>query len=445
MSDAPKKSSAKDYFTGNKIGVVVVGVTFVVVGGLALIAHEKRTATPPSSLAAPPQINSVAGEQATPQYNGEIKQMNMTQAGIAQANGKSFIPTPVGQASGAFSGTAIKPMLGVPQPAPQVNANSGQIQLAQPTIQAQPTQLSMANPPQAYLDEVKGVLGAIAPAVPQAVAVSAAPADATVHSVASTGPAQTPPSSSQAVKFPANIDPVQYAVAEIAANSDVPGPVLLRIPAGPLRGATMIGSFQRESGYLSIRLKTMEWHGLSWSTNAVAIDPNTSLPAVRSAVDNHTISRYAALLGGAFLGALQGYGQAIAQSGQTTVQTVGNAATLTANPTMTPHQALIIAGATAAGTAAQTVGQSVSQGWNQSPTVTLSAGTGVGVLFIGTPTTFSEQSAEQPVVATQRPMATSVLAQTDAPPLAPSPGTPAQPMIHIGSQLYSGVMPQTTH
>lgn len=390
MSDAPVKKSAKDYFTGNKIGFVVIGTTIVVVGGLALIAHNKNTATPPSSVAAPPQVNSVAGEQATPQYNGEIAQMNAKQAAMAQASGRSFIPTPVGNASDAFSGAPIQPMLGVktPKAVPRTESNSGQLQLTQPTLQAQsqPPQLVMANPPQAYLDEVKGVLGAIAPVAPQAIAVSTAPPGSPVNAAVGR---PAPPSASSAAKptkFPANIDPVQYAVAEIAANSDVPGPVLLRIPEGPLRGATMIGAFQRENGYLSIRLTTMQWDGMSWSTNAVAIDPNTSLPAVRSAVDNHTISRYASLLGGAFLGALQGYGQAVAQSGQTTVQTVGNSASITTDPTKTSHQALIMAGATAAGSVAQTVGQSVSQGWNQSPTVTLAAGTGVGVLFIATPT-----------------------------------------------------------
>ena len=391
MSEGTGKKSVADYFRGNKIGITVVGATLVVVSALALVAHKKATETPPSSIAPPPQVNSVAGQQATPQYNRDVAQMNARQAEIAQMRGQSFIPTPIGNASNAYSGEQIHPMLGVSAPTkPSTNTNAEQLHLAQPVVQSQPVQLSMANPPQAYLDEVKAVLGAIAPVAPQIVPVATAQKDAVAQSrsperTGAPQPASAPATGSVKPKFPANIDPVQFAVAQISVSSDTPGPVLLRIPQGPLRGATLIGSFQREGRELSIRLTSMQWAGTNWSTDAVAIDPNTSLPAVRSAVDDHTISRYASLLGGAFLGALQGYGQAIAQSGQTTVQTLGNSATVTTNPQMSAHQALIIAGATAAGTAAQTAGQVISQGWNQPPTVTLQAGTGVGVLFLSTP------------------------------------------------------------
>lgn len=429
MSEGQPKKSAKDYFKGNKIGFAVVGATVLVVGGLTLLSYSKRTATPPSSVAAPPPVNSVAGGQATPQYNNEVAQANVQNGRIAQSNGQSFVPVPTGAASDAYSGAPIQPTLGMTGHAATVPAPAG-AQLAQPIAQAAPpAQLTMANPPQAYLDEVKSVLGAISPAVPQMVPVSNT-VEAAATAAAATASTSPAAATAQAASFPAGIDPVQYAVAELAANSDVPGPVLLKIPEGPLKGATLIGAFQRESGYLSIRLTSMQWKGISWTTNAVAVDPNTSLPAVRSAVDNHTISRYASLLGGAFLGALQGYGQAIAQSGQTTVQTVGNAATVTTNPTMTPHQALIIAGATAAGTAAQTVGQSVSAGWNQVPTVTLAAGSGVGVLFIEPPKPSSASQAASPAAATTH-QASTVSSQ----PEMPAKTISSTPLIRVGSPI----------
>lgn len=386
-----KADALKSYAKGNKTGMIVLIGTVSVVGILVAVAYSKKHVTPPSNLGAPPSINSVAGASGTPEYNRDVAQQNAQAAQQAIAQGQSSVPTPIGIQGDAFDGKPLKPMLGVTPPAPKPKP----LKVSMPAVQNQ-VQVPVA--PAAYADEVKEVLASMTPSAQSAIAIQATQAPGAAQGASPNagsifaGFAGNPNAGKSATaanakpSSPVHAGSIEYGVFMLGANSDDPGPVVARIPGGPLAGATLIGGFHvtgQNSNYLAVAFSQMYWKGQTWSIAAMAVNPQTSLYAVRSAVDNHTLSRYASLMGGAFLGAVQGYGQAIAQSGQTTVQTVGTNSSLTTNPQMSAHDAAIIAGATAAGTVAQTIGQSIAKGWNQAPTVSINPGTGMGVLFLG--------------------------------------------------------------
>lgn len=367
------------YFQKNKIVTFLLLGVAAGTGGLFMFTHAHKGA-PASRVTPPPQsVHSLAGGAATPQYNQDVAASNKEQAKQAAANGDSFVPTPIGNASQAFSGTSWKGF-GIqpaqpPKPAP--------VQVASIAPQRQQP-MEMPTAPSAYAQEVKSILEANTPQPPSAITVAKVdevPSGTGANSATSSAHASMPAAGTPAPNL-VGAGHVSYMVFDMAANSDVPGPVLAHIPAGKLAGARLIGSFQRKGTRLEVDFSTMTFNGTSYSIKAVAVDPAAKLPAMATNVDYHTLSRYGSLLGAAFLSALNGYGQAVANSGTTTVQSLGTSAAITSNPTLSARQDAIIAGAQAANTVSQAVASSIQQGWNQPPTVTIAPGTGAGLLFL---------------------------------------------------------------
>ena len=388
MADV-KKGGAGAYISGNKIGFVVLGAVALLVAGLYWIASVRERAAA-SSLSRPPAVSSIAGQKATPRYNQEIAAMNAQTAKAAMASGASSFPVPIGDTVDSPIGSGMPQVssgIGFGAAPPQRVAPPVSMPVSAPVRPGPGMPMDMPRGPQPYEREVASVLGAVTPQPQGMVAIAQEKAISSGGAAAGVGgsvPGGAAPDAS-APETGAHVGTVVFGLFATAANSDMPGPVLVRIPEGRLKGAQIVGSFTREHQNLVVHFSRMRWDGMDWQIDAVAVDPNTSLPATRTDVDTHVISRYASLAGGAFLTALEGYGQAVAQSGQTQVTGIGNTSSVMVNPNLTTHQELVIAGATAAGNVAQIVGQSVQNGWNQPPTVTIAAGQGVGLLFLDSP------------------------------------------------------------
>ncbi len=175
---------------------------------------------------------------------------------------------------------------------------------------------------------------------------------------------------------------IAYAVMVTGASSDTPGPVVARIVTGELAGATLIGSFQtqREGLFIAFqtisveRTKSGEEINKALPINAVAVDSKTAGTGIASDVDRHLLTNVGLTAAAAFM---QGLGQAVASSGQTFSQTLGG--TTVVNPTRTLRDQLYIGGGVGAGAAGQALIQAYG---NRPPTVTLNAGTPVGILFL---------------------------------------------------------------
>ncbi len=170
---------------------------------------------------------------------------------------------------------------------------------------------------------------------------------------------------------------IEIAVLDTGINSDEQSPILATIvQQGPLKNAKLLGQFSRVDKKLVLNFTTLSIPNLnkSISINAVAIDPDTAKTALASDVNNHYLLRYGTLIASSFL---QGLGTAVSQSGSTVVfQPAGN--TFITNPTTSAAQKGLVALGNVGTQYAATLGQN----FQKPPTVTLNAGSAVGILLM---------------------------------------------------------------
>ncbi|KKN58088.1 hypothetical protein LCGC14_0555590 [marine sediment metagenome] len=75
-------------------------------------------------------------------------------------------------------------------------------------------------------------------------------------------------------------------------NSDVGGPVSIEVHSGKLRGARLLGQFERADTWIRISLNKLVLRDETISINAIALDTETTLNAVEGDVDRHIMYRY---------------------------------------------------------------------------------------------------------------------------------------------------------
>ncbi len=112
---------------------------------------------------------------------------------------------------------------------------------------------------------------------------------------------------------------VAYARIVNGTDSDTPGPIIVEVLRGPLRGARLIGSFttNRETTALIVQFDRVVLEDATIvPTTAYAVDAVYGELPVRSAYDGRYLQRYAPRLAGAFL---RGAGAAVASTGATVV------------------------------------------------------------------------------------------------------------------------------
>jgi intracellular multiplication protein IcmE len=171
---------------------------------------------------------------------------------------------------------------------------------------------------------------------------------------------------------------VQFAVLDTSVNSDRPGPIMATIVSGKFKGAKLLGGLKVTSDNVRVVLTFTGMSMPSWTKakaiSAVAINPDTAQTAMASNVDHHYLVRYGALFASSFL---QGYSQAVQQSGSTSVSSsLGFSSQV--HKTLSPAEKMMVA----LGQVGTNAGQSASQEFNRKPTVTVSAGVGLGILFL---------------------------------------------------------------
>ena len=177
---------------------------------------------------------------------------------------------------------------------------------------------------------------------------------------------------------------IEYAQLVIEANSDVPGPVLARIASGPLRGSNALGAFNKQNEYLTLTFNTVVVDGISRDINAIALDPQTTLPGMATDVDRRYFTRIVLPAAVAFI---EGTAEAIARSDQTTITVTGTSTTTTNDTTSLDTRNQVSSGVEEA---AEQVGEILeNQADNTQVLVKIRAGTPIGLLFL-TPVLKSE-------------------------------------------------------
>lgn len=168
-------------------------------------------------------------------------------------------------------------------------------------------------------------------------------------------------------------------------NSDVPGPVVAEVLQGPFAGSRLLGAFQFSEEGVVINFTSMtvpyaedgESRSEVVPIKAVAVDTAHLGSALATDIDRHLLSKVGFAFATAFL---QGLGQAVSQSGSTTV-TYSSGTTTSSNPLLSSRDKLLVAG----GTAAASAGQQLQQVFgNRKTTITVEADTPFGLLFLGT-------------------------------------------------------------
>jgi hypothetical protein len=172
--------------------------------------------------------------------------------------------------------------------------------------------------------------------------------------------------------YPASPDGLHYAMILTEINSDEPGPVLAEIVSGPLQGAKLLGKFTRFEDKVVVQFERLTLNQQTTAISALAVDPISYRQGIASHVNRRTFSRWAALIGSALLEGLQ---RALLAQG--TAVGLGYA-TVGIERDFDEKE---IAGIVLGEIGPRTRG-AAQQYFNRSPTVTVRAGDGVGILFL---------------------------------------------------------------
>lgn len=168
---------------------------------------------------------------------------------------------------------------------------------------------------------------------------------------------------------------IMFAVLDVSINTDEPGPIMATITSGGLKGGKLLGTLTNQGEHVMINFNTLSYAGFpsSISLNAVAIDPATARTGLSDYTNNHYLLRYGTMFAATFM---QGYAQAISQSGSTIVSNGFN--TQKNLPTLSPTGQLVVA----LGNVGTQYAATLSGIQNTPPTVHVYAGTGLGVLLL---------------------------------------------------------------
>ncbi len=168
---------------------------------------------------------------------------------------------------------------------------------------------------------------------------------------------------------------IMFAVLDTSVNSDEESPVMATIVQGELKGAKLVGTFNRvnKKVVLSFNLISIPDQPKSIALTAVAIDPNTARTALASHVDNHYMLRYGSLFASSFL---SGLADAISDSGSTTTFSLTGVSET--RPELTTGEK----GAVALGEVGKAYSTAFGSNFQTPPTVTVREGSGIGILFM---------------------------------------------------------------
>lgn len=172
---------------------------------------------------------------------------------------------------------------------------------------------------------------------------------------------------------------ILYGVLDTGLNSDEPSPVLATVVHGKLKGAKLIGKMGEMNDYtekvvISFGSISFKNYPTTIKADIVAVDPETSRTALASDVDHHYLLRYGTLFASSFM---EGFAEAVKEQGTTTV-TQSTGATTEVKPQLSTSEQIW----TGLGTVGEKWGKAVAPLFNRPYTITVDAGTAVGLLLL---------------------------------------------------------------
>ncbi|MDR3492497.1 MAG: TrbI/VirB10 family protein [Gammaproteobacteria bacterium] len=171
---------------------------------------------------------------------------------------------------------------------------------------------------------------------------------------------------------------ILFAVLETAVDSDYPDtPVMATIVQGKFKGAKLLGKLALAAGQdrvsLNFNLIDMEGWPTTKPVTAFAMDPDTARTVLASNVNYHYMLRYGSMFASSFV---SGYASAIQSSGGVT--SVGSGVSTATAPVLSPASKIAVG----IGQVGTTIGAAMSSYFNTPTTVKVTAGVGIGILFM---------------------------------------------------------------
>ena len=171
---------------------------------------------------------------------------------------------------------------------------------------------------------------------------------------------------------------IYYGQLLLEANSDIPSVVLAQMVSGPLNGWKLIGKFKLEE---DIRMLTINFRsainkeGRQYRIRAIMLDPDTTLAAMRSKINNRYIRRIVLPAAAKFI---TGFADAMAESGRTSISVAGSSGgAVQSTAAKTDKQQV----ATGVADAASDVGDIIEDLGDVPMQVIIEAGTPIGIFF----------------------------------------------------------------
>lgn len=169
---------------------------------------------------------------------------------------------------------------------------------------------------------------------------------------------------------------ILYAQLLLEANTDAPGPVMAQLVTGPYAGSRILGQFSATDNYLTLSFSTLVIDGIGYDINAIALDPETSLPGLVSDIDHRYVKRVVLPAAAAFI---TGLAEAISESGQTNI-TVTSTTTTSETDSDQDSDQEVASGISEAG---EKIGEILDDEAGATEImIKVDAGTAIGVLFV---------------------------------------------------------------
>ena len=168
---------------------------------------------------------------------------------------------------------------------------------------------------------------------------------------------------------------IEYGQSIIEANTDAPGPVMAQIISGPLRGSRVIGSFTSTDEYITLNFNTIVIDGIDYPVEAVAIDPNSTLPGMVTEIDRRYFKRIILPMAAEFV---TGFADALSESGTTSVYISDSSVTQSTSDKNSEQE--VASGISEAGDKLSDILNDEAD--NTKPMLRLASGTPMGILFI---------------------------------------------------------------
>lgn len=319
------QSSLGDVWKNNpmiKIGLVV-GAFAAIIGSIILFGGSETKA--PDSVVSGGQADLKAPpgtETLSPAMVNAIEEVNQERTENAERTGGSVMPIPIDPPKSRVEleqeASTTEDPLNRWRRMQEERLRTQQEQVPAPTPQQQQVDTArdqaVSNLAQAMSNQMSQILSTkqIANLKQMTVTDPRALEQARQQAAAAAAAAAQVPVEPETLKILLPAGTIEYAQLLIEANSDVEGPVVALIVTGPYAGSRILGSFDKKAEYLVLEFNILVKDGISIPIEAIALDPDTTLPAMVTDVDHRYWQRVILPAAAKFI---EGMGSAIAETG----------------------------------------------------------------------------------------------------------------------------------